>query len=352
MSRNDRFLKACRRQPVDAIPVWLMRQAGRYMKEYRDLRARYSFLELCKTPHLAAQVTLQPVEAFEVDAAILFSDILMLIEAMGVEVRFEEKAGPILDAPLRSARAVRSLAPPDPEDDLGYVLEAVRIVNQALGGMVPLIGFSGAPFTLACYLLEGGSSKDFFYTKRMMYQEPEIFHELMGTLSSAVSVFLRAQAAAGAHVLQIFDTWATILSPSDYKEYVFGHMVRVVEETRVANVPLIYFSLGASTLLGLIKELGTDVLSLDWRIDLGEARKSLGPEIAVQGNLDPLALFKPPELLKPMVASLVEVGSQWPGYIFNLGHGLHPLTPVEQVRFLIETVHSCEPCCDPTRGPV
>jgi uroporphyrinogen decarboxylase len=345
MSRADRFLKACRLESVDAVPVWLMRQAGRYMQEYRDIRGRHSFLELCKRPSLAVEVMLQPLDAFELDAAILFSDILVLVEAMGIEVRYEERQGPILPDPPRTPEALRSLRAPDPEEDLGFVLEAIRLGREALAGRVPLIGFAGAPFTLATYILEGGSPRDFLSTKKLMYQLPDAFGSLMMTLTEAVASFLRAQAEAGAQALQIFDTWAVALAPADYERYVLAHMQRLVEEVRsAADVPIIYFSLGASTLAGLLKLVGADVISFDWKIDLGEARTLLGPRIAVQGNLDPLALFQPREVLERTVRLIVEKAGRWPGYIFNLGHGIHPSTPVDRVAFLVETVHSCLPC--------
>ena len=340
MSRADRFLRACRGEPVDAIPVWLMRQAGRYMKEYRDLRARYSFLTLCKTPSLATEVMLQPVEALAVDAAILFSDILVLVEAMGLDLVFEDKAGPILTNPARTPQAISSLKTPDPEDDLGYVMEAIRVSRKALGGKVPLIGFSGAPFTLATYIIEGRSSREFVYAKGLMYQDPATFHRLMDTLAHATSLYLKAQVAAGAQALQVFDTWAMALAPGDYREYVLPHMKRLMEELGSTGVPVIHFSLGASTLLEHIKESGAKVISLDWKIDIGEARRRLGPEIPVQGNLDPAALFQPPDRLKDTILTLIGQAAQWPGYIFNLGHGIHPSTSVERVHQLIETVHS------------
>jgi uroporphyrinogen decarboxylase len=339
MPTVPRFVKACLAQPVDRIPVWIMRQAGRYLPEYRKLRGEYPFLTLCKTPALATEVTLQPLERFPMDAAILFSDILLLLEAMGVDLAFDEKVGPRLGRGESGEERVRSLSVPDPVQEMGYVLDAIRQIKGSIPEECALIGFSGAPFTLATYLIEGGSSRDFYATKSFMYREPAAFHRLLETLVDALEPFLRAQIGAGVDAIQLFDTWAIILSPADYREFVLPHMQRLVAGVKSEGVPTIHFSLGTSTLLSAMEQIGTDVLSLDWKIDIGEARERLGPDRAVQGNLDPFALFQEPERLEESVLKVLEKGSRWPGHIFNLGHGVHPKTPVENMQRLVEVVH-------------
>lgn len=340
MALPPRFVQACRAQPVDRVPIWLMRQAGRYLPEYRRLRDQVSFLTLCKTPDLAAEVTLQPLERFGMDAAILFSDILVILEAMGVELVFEEQVGPRLGGSAGTEERVRSLSIPDPDAELRYVLDAIRQVKGSLREGVALIGFSGAPFTLATYLIEGGSSRDFHATKSFMYQRPVEFHRLMEKLALALEPFLKAQIEAGVDALQLFDTWAVILAPVDYREFVLPHMQRLVAGLKDGGVPTIHFSLGTSTLLEAMKEMGAHVLGLDWKIDIGEARERLGPTRPVQGNLDPFALFEDQEKLEERVLSMLDKGSRWPGYVFNLGHGVHPKTPVENVSRLVEVVQN------------
>ncbi len=340
MSSAHRFIRACQSEPVDQIPVWLMRQAGRYLPEYRRVRGRNSFLTLCKTPSLAVEITLQPLERFGLDAAILFSDILVLLEAMGIELRFEESVGPVLGRTVAQSGDVAALGVPDPEQELGYVMEAIRQIQAALDGRVPLIGFSGAPFTLATYMIEGGSTRNFYKTKRFMFQEPAAFHRLMETLASAAALYLKAQIAAGVNAVQVFDTWATILSPHDYREFVLPYMQQLFESINAGGVPTIHFSLGASTLLPEMQQIGARVLGLDWKIDIGQARQLLGPDQPVQGNMDPFALFKPAGELEAAARSILEKGACWNGYIFNIGHGIHPKVPVESVQRLIETVQN------------
>lgn len=337
--RSDRFLKACRREPVDATPVWLMRQAGRYMEEYRQLRARYPFLTLCKTPELAARVTLQPVERFEVDAAILFADILLPLEGMGVDLAFGEGDGPVIRNPVRSPGEVARLRVIEPEADVPYVLEAIRLVRAELAGRVPLIGFAGAPFTLASYMIEGGSSREFRLTKALMWSDPATWRALLDKLAEVTIRYLAAQIRAGAQAVQLFDSWARTLGPDDYREFVLPHTRRVIEALRPAGVPVIHFAQGASALLPLIRQAGGDVIGLDWRIDIGEARQILGPEFAVQGNLDPMALFAPPVVIEDRVRRILGAAGRWPGHIFNLGHGIHRETPVEHVQVLVDAVH-------------
>jgi uroporphyrinogen decarboxylase len=334
------FIKACLAEPVDRIPVWLMRQAGRYLPEYRKIREKHPFLEVCKTPDLATEVTLQPLERFGMDAAILFSDILLVLEAMGVDLAFDEKIGPRLGRTGSAEEQVASLSVPDPEEELGYVLEAIRQVKGSIQEGIALIGFSGAPFTLATYLLEGGTSRDFYATKCFMYQQPAAFQRLMEKLVSALGPFLKAQIRAGVDAVQLFDTWAMILSPADYCAFVLPHMQRLVAGVRDEGVPTIHFSLGTSTLLEAMEQIGVHVLSLDWKIDMGEARKRLGPTRPVQGNLDPFTLFQSAEKLEENILDNLDKGSRWPGYIFNLGHGVHPKTPVENVRRMVEVVHN------------
>ena len=310
------------------------------MPEYRKLRERYPFLTLCRDPGLAAEVTLQPLERFRMDAAILFSDILVLLEAMGVELAFDEEIGPSLGRGKSSEERIRSLSIPDPALEMGYVLDAIRQVKSSLREDSALIGFSGAPFTLATYLIEGGSSRDFHATKCFMYQEPVAFHGLMEKLVAALEPYLKAQLRAGADAVQVFDTWAITLSPDDYWEFVLPHMQHLVAAVKEEGAPTIHFSLGTSTLLEAMEQIGTDVLSLDWKIDIGEARERLGPKRAVQGNLDPFALFQGPEKLEASVLKILEKGARWPGYIFNLGHGVHRKTPVESVARMVEIVRN------------
>jgi len=329
---------ACRGEPVDKIPAWLMRQAGRYLPEYRKLREKHSFMELCKTPALAVEVTLQPVERFGMDAAILFSDILFILETMGADLRFDEDHGPRLACDAIRDGGGGELRVPDPERDLGFVLETIRQLRGALDGRTALIGFSGAPFTLATYLIEGGSSRTFYSTKSFMYRNPEGFHRLMRSLADAVSLYLKAQIDAGAQAVQLFDTWAGILSPRDYREYVLPHMQRTVAGLPGGEVPTIHYSLGTSTLLDEMKQIGVGVMGLDWKMDIGLARERLGPEFPVQGNMDPFALFQGEEALEATLLDILAKGSVIPGYIFNLGHGIHQKTPVESVYKMKEII--------------
>lgn len=334
---NDTFLRACRGEGTDYTPVWLMRQAGRYLPEYQAVRQGVDFLTLCKSPELAATVTIQPVEILGVDAAILFSDILVLSEAMGMRLEFSEKKGPQLYEPVRSRTAVERLRVPDAEDDLPYVLETIRILRQRLS--VPLIGFSGAPFTLATYMIEGEGSKNFVNTKKMMFASPSLFAYLMDKITDSVVSYLRGQIRAGAQAVQIFDSWAMALSPLDYAEFVVPYVKRAVTELKKEGVPIIYFANGCAGILKEIKKCGADVIGIDWRIDIGEAVKKLGKKFAVQGNLDPTALFLPEEKLRERVADILQKASGAKGHIFNLGHGILPETPVEAAKALVRAVH-------------
>jgi uroporphyrinogen decarboxylase len=333
---NDRFLKACRRQPVDCTPVWFMRQAGRYMSEYQAVRKKHSILEVCKTPELAAQVTLQPVERFPVDAAIIFADILLPLEPMGLTLEFVESEGPVIRNSIRDRAAVDRLRIID-GDELNYVSEAIRTACQAL--RVPLIGFAGAPFTLASYAIEGGSSRNYIETKQFMYREPEAWHRLMDKLARVVTGYLRRQIRAGAQAVQLFDSWVGCLSPADYAEYVQPHVRLIFDGLKHEQVPMIHFGTGTTSLLRLMREAGGDVIGVDWRIHLDEAWKTIGHDAAIQGNLDPVALFAPLHEIERRVDDILRRAGGRPGHIFNLGHGILPQTPVESVAAVTELVH-------------
>lgn len=342
----DLFLRACRREPVPRTPVWFMRQAGRYMKEYRDLRAKHSLLELCRTPELAAQVTLQPIRKIGVDAAIIFADLLLPPQAMGMDLRFAEGEGPVLAPPIRSAEAVAKLGAVQ-DGELSYVAEAIRIVCRELAGKTPVIGFCGAPFTVASYMIEGSGSRTFLNTKRMMYESPEVWQALMWKLVPVLAEYLKSQAAAGAGAVQIFDSWVGCLSPEDYRAYVLPHSRELIACVAEAGVPIIHFGTGTATLLELMREAGGDVIGqvigIDWRIDLGEAWQRVGYDVAVQGNLDPVTLFAPRELLRERVERILRSAAGRPGHIFNLGHGILPETPVENVQAVVEMVSQFRP---------
>jgi uroporphyrinogen decarboxylase len=337
---NDTFLKACRGEAVDYTPVWLMRQAGRYLRQYQEVRASVDFLTLCKTPELAVKVTLQPVDIFGVDAAILFSDILIPVEAMGMHLEFSEKEGPVLSEPVRNRNAVDRLMIPDTEEDMPFVLETIRILRMELENKVPLIGFSGAPFTLATYMIEGGTSKNFINTKKMLFQNPKLFDYLMEKVCAMVVSYLTAQIRAGAQAVQIFDSWAGILSPADYRQFVLPYIRLVIKEVRKEEVPVIYFVNGCAGLLKDVKKSGADVFGIDWRIDIGDAIRKLGKKAVVQGNLDPSTLFLPKEAIEDRVKDILWKGESAAAHIFNLGHGVLPETPVENVSALIEAVHT------------
>ena len=337
MSEGQLFLRACRREPTAVTPIWLMRQAGRYMAEYRAMRARLGFLELCKTPGAAAEVTLQPVERLGVDAAILFADILLVLEPLGVGLEFTRGDGPRIERPVRSAADVAGLKPVDVHAAVPFVFETVRVVRRALAGRVPLIGFAGAPFTLASYLIEGGASRDFLRTKRFMRAEPAAWHALLATLATTTAEYLNGQIAAGAQAVQLFDSWVGALSPGDYREYVLPHSRAVFE--RVTGVPRIHFGTGTAGLLELMKAAGGDVIGLDWRVELGPTWDRLGPEIAVQGNLDPAILLTSPAEIRRAAKAVLESAGGRAGHVFNLGHGIHQETPVDNVRALVDTVH-------------
>ncbi len=340
MSQADRFLRACHREPVDATPVWLMRQAGRYMSEYRTLRKKYSILELIKAPDLATEVTLQPINAFNLDAAIIFADILPILEGMGLNLEFIKGDGPVIHNPIRTVSDIEALATPPAEEALGFTLQAIKQVKNELAGKVPLIGFSGAPFTLASYAIEGGSSRNYILAKSLMYGQPKIWHTLMEKLATQIGDYLRVQANAGADVLQLFDSWVGALSPSDYREYVLPHSRQAIEIAKSErDVPLIHFGTGTAGMLPLIKETGGDIIGVDWRIDIDEASRQLGNSVGIQGNLDPVVLFAPIHEIKKQAAQILDKLNGRPGHIFNLGHGILKETPVEHVGVLVDFIH-------------
>ena len=338
MYQNDRLLRACRRQPVDTTPVWIMRQAGRYLPEYRAVRGKTTFLGLCKTPELAAEVTVQPVDLIGVDAAILFSDILVPVEAMGMELQFLEHEGPKLPQPVRTADDVRKLAVFDPADRTPFTLDAIRATVKALGGRVPLLGFAGAPFTLAAYMVEGQTSRSWLGVRRMMAQEPALARELFEKVTEMITRYLLAQIEAGCAAVQLFDSWGGELGPRDFEEWSLPYLTRIVQAVK-GKAPVILFGTGMSTLLSRMKRTGADVIGLDWRIELDVARDLLGPDVAVQGNLDPTALFLPFEEITDRVEDVIRRNAGRPGHIFNLGHGITPPTDPEAARHLVREVH-------------
>jgi uroporphyrinogen decarboxylase len=343
---NDTFLKACGGEAVPYTPIWIMRQAGRYLKEYREVRGRADFLTMCKNPELAAEVTLQPIDILGVDAAILFSDILIPCEAMGQGLEFHEGKGPILSPAIRDEETVKKLSVPDPEDKMKFVTDAVRLLRKELSDRVPLIGFAGAPFTTATYMIEGGTSKNFLNTKMMIYQTPGLYKSLMDKITAAITEYLKAQISAGAQAIQIFDTWGGIFCPADFREHALSYVQRIVSDLKSAmssgsidTVPVIYFVGESAGLLEEIKESGADVHGIDWRINLDDAISRLGDGAVVQGNLDPLSMFLPQDKIEERVKDVLKRAEPAKGHIFNLGHGVVPQTPRDNVIALVEMVH-------------
>ncbi|HET7006178.1 MAG TPA: uroporphyrinogen decarboxylase [Candidatus Binatia bacterium] len=335
---NSPFLAACRREPTSYTPVWLMRQAGRYMEDYRKLRAQHGFLELCKKPDLATEITVTPVQKLQVDAAILFADILLILEPMGVGLEYSKGDGPVLHHPVRSGKDVDGLREFDVETELEYVYEAVKKIRKELKNKVPLVGFAGAPFTLASYLIEGGGSRHYVHTKRLFYSAPEAWKRLMERLAKVTGEYLNCQIAAGAQAVQIFDSWAGCLSPADYEQFVQPYTKAVIDSI-TPGVPVINFSTGTAGLLKHVRASGGDVIGLDWRVNLDEGWATVGHDVAVQGNLDPVSLFASPKEIKNRVAEVLRRAGGRPGHIFNLGHGVLPETPVDHVIAMVETVH-------------
>lgn len=342
--KNDRLLRALARQPVDVTPVWMMRQAGRYLPEYRRSRKRAgSFLKLCKTPDLACEVTLQPLARFALDAAILFSDILTIPDAMGLDLTFHEGEGPRLARPIRTPKDIARLGVPDPEADLGYVMDAIRLIRRELDGRVPLLGFAGSPWTLATYMVEGGASSDFRHVKGLMYQRPEDMHRLLSVLADAITRYLSAQIGAGAQALMIFDTWGGVLTTRDYAAFSLAHMTRIVaglhRETAGRRVPVILFTKGGGAWLEAMAESGCDALGLDWTQEIGSARRRVGHRVALQGNMDPCVLYAPPARIRDEVAAILKDFGTGEGHVFNLGHGVHPSVDPEHVAVFTDAVH-------------
>ncbi len=336
--KNDLLIRACRQQPVERTPVWIMRQAGRYLPEYQAVRAKSDFMTMCRTPELAAEVTLQPVDIIGVDAAIIFSDILVIPEAMGMGLSFHEGRGPAFESPIRSRSDFARLREINAEQDLSYMLDALKLVRRELNGRVPLIGFAGAPWTLASYMVEGQGSRNFIEIKRMMYSEPALLHELLDRLSDAVIDFLTAQIAAGAQVVQVFDSWAGILPPQYFQVFSLPYLRKVVDGIKGLGVPIIVFAREAGHSFDQLSEIGADVLSVSWTEDLAEARTAVGDKVALQGNLDPCALFSTPEVIEREVKDVLRKAGSGGGHVFNLGHGILPKTPVDNVKALIEFV--------------
>lgn len=339
MEYDYRFLRACRRQDVDCTPVWMMRQAGRYLPEYRELRKKHSFWEMCRTPELAVEVTLQPLRRMEIDAAILFSDILVPLVPMGAAIEFYEGQGPVVEKPIRTAADLASLKVIDANETVPFVMEAIKILRHELAGKVPLIGFSGAPFTLASYLVEGGGSKQYQHVKTLMYANPEVFHKLMDMISDTVISYLSAQIEAGAQVVQLFDSWVGCLGPLDYQEYVYPYNHKIFTALDKYDVPKIHFANQASTLIEQVVAAGGDIIGIDWRQDLKKAWDVIGPERGVQGNFEPIALFAPIPEIRKRVKRVLDQAENRNGHIFNLGHGILPTTPIDNAKAMVDAVH-------------
>ena len=346
--QNDNFLRACLRQPVGHVPVWLMRQAGRYLPEYRATRARAGdFLTLCTTPELACEVTLQPIDRFPLDAAILFSDILTIPYVMGLGLQFQEGEGPVFERPLRNAADIDALSQPDPETELRFVMDAVRLIRRELNGRVPLIGFAGSPWTLAFYMIEGRGSRDFIHIKGLLYSDPALLHRLLRHLAASVSQYLNAQIAAGAQAVMIFDTWGGSLSTPAYAEFSLAYMSEIIaglkREAEGRPVPVLLFTKGGGNWLEAMATSGADVLGLDWTTELSVARQRLGDGIALQGNMDPIALYGSASAVAAEAERVLASHGPGSGHIFNLGHGITPQTPIGNVATLVESVHNWRP---------
>ncbi|MGI9305172.1 MAG: uroporphyrinogen decarboxylase [Gammaproteobacteria bacterium] len=342
--QNDRLLRALRRESVDATPIWIMRQAGRYLPEYREVRARAGdFLTLCKTPELACEVTMQPLRRFDLDAAILFSDILTIPDAMGLGLYFVEGEGPRFERPLRDAASIRRLGVADPERELGYVMDAARAVRRELNGRVPLIGFSGSPWTLSTYMIEGASSRDYVHAKALLYDDPASLRRLLDILSDSVAAYLNAQIAAGAQAVMIFDTWGGVLTPDAYREFSLAPMQRAIQQLRREHegqrIPCILFTKGGGAWLEHMAATGCDALGVDWTIDIGEARRRVGDRVALQGNLDPGVLHARPDAIRENAAAILSGFGHGSGHVFNLGHGIHKSVDPEHLRVLVDAVH-------------
>ncbi|WP_417666248.1 uroporphyrinogen decarboxylase [Pseudidiomarina sp.] len=346
--KNDLYLRALLRQPTERTPIWMMRQAGRYLPEYREVRKQAGdFMALCKNAELACEVTLQPLRRFALDAAILFSDILTIPDAMGLGLYFEAGEGPKFARPVRDLESIKKLGVPDPEQELRYVMDAVRTIRRELNGQVPLIGFSGSPWTLATYMVEGGSTKNFSEVKKLMFSEPQAMHMLLDKLAQSVTSYLNAQIAAGAQAVMIFDTWGGVLSPRDYREFSLNYMQKIVNGlTRHADgrqVPITLFTKNGGAWLTDMAATGCDALGVDWTTDLGTARKAVNDKVALQGNMDPSVLYAPPARIEAEVATILESYGSGTGHVFNLGHGIHPEVNPDHAGAFIEAVHKLSP---------
>lgn len=343
--KNDRYLRALLRQPVDKTPVWVMRQAGRYLPEYREVRAKAGdFMTLCSTPELACEVTLQPLQRYDLDAAIIFSDILTIPDAMGLDLYFVTGEGPKFNKVIQSASDIANLAVPDMEDSLGYVMEAIRLTRREIGGKVPLIGFSGSPWTLACYMVEGGSSKDFAKVKGMLFDAPDQMHALLEVLAKSVTAYLNAQIAAGAQSIMLFDTWGGALGQTNYQQFSLAYMEQIVQGLTRENdgriVPVTLFTKGGGQWLELMADTGVDAVGLDWTTDIASARQRVGNKVTLQGNMDPCVLYASADRVEKEVASVLEgFGKGKTGHVFNLGHGIHPTVNPDNMARLVDSVH-------------
>ncbi len=341
--QNDLFLRACKRQDVERTPVWIMRQAGRYLSQYRAVREKSDFLTMCRTPELAAEVTIQPVDLIGVDAAIIFSDILVIPEAMGMDLEMIESKGPVFHNPVRTAEDVKNLKEVDPVKDLKYVLDAVALTKRELNGRVPLIGFSGSPWTLLTYMVEGKGSKSFSFIKKFIYNEPELAHQALDKLAKTVADYLSAKIEAGANAVQIFDTWGGILSPKDYQEFSLNYISKIISQVKRNDEPIIVFSKGAHYKLEEIANSGADVVGLDWTMDLGEVRNKIGDKVALQGNMDPTMLYAPKEKIREEVKRLLNSFGKGNGHIFNLGHGILPDVDPESAKAFVQIIKEESP---------
>lgn len=346
MPFNDLFLRAARLEATERTPVWMMRQAGRYMEEYRQIRAKHGFLEMCRTPELAVEVTMQPVDLVGVDAAIMFSDILVSFPGMGLDLEFAKGEGPVIHNPIRSVADVEKLQVADPYEATPYVMETIKILRRELENKVPLIGFAGAPFTLASYAIEGHGTRDYEFTKALMWSEPRAWDELMNKFADTTILYLNAQIDAGAQVVQLFDSWIGYVAPRDYERYVLPYSKRVLAEVKAhgeatveGGVPVIHFPNGATSMLDLTQQAGGDIIGVDWRMDMAKAVELIDPKFGIQGNIDPVALFAPEAELEAMVVEILEAVGTRPGHIFNLGHGIHKTSDPEKARTMIRFVH-------------
>ncbi len=346
MPMNDLFLRAARLEPTERTPIWMMRQAGRYMAEYRAIREKHGFLEMCRTPELAVEVTLQPVDLIGVDAAILFSDILVVFDGMGLDLEFAKGEGPVIHNPVRTVADVERLTVSDPLEHTGYVMEAIRILRRELENKVPLIGFAGAPFTLASYAIEGHGTRDYEKCKALMWTEPAAWDLLMTKFADTVIAYLCAQIDAGAQAVQLFDSWVGYVAPRDYERFVLPHSKRVLAEVKAhgdkvveGGVPVIHFANGATSMIDLVQQAGGDIVGVDWRLDMRKAVELIDPRFGIQGNIDPVALFGPDDEIERQVIEILEAVGTRPGHIFNLGHGIHKTTDPEKARTLVRLVH-------------